>query len=361
MTTVHTTFLDSYEGAFGYGGKGKYGDGSDWSDSYFSRDKETYPIFGLTQGPLEHCYNVDVTFLDPNKKGIDVFYATPLLDVQSCYRTVTSHSWPYAFYTNTIPPNVLPESDAFGFPLSKEGGKWDFARNQYPVGNQTPHGLGTPDPECFVRVNQVKMNEAFLNPNALPSEASSTGSAQKYNYWVRLVSGSPVWLSMFVTITNSVNLVSFDTRFEGTNAGTGLLTVYWGTNIIGSIDQRVIHPTFQRYSFRFPNASAGSHTLGFRLDTFTNIQTSAIVTNVTLGLMGVSQPFSLLVTTNVSDGLRVFQLIGQPGFTYTVEASTNLLDWNPIALLINTNGTVRFVDSNQTNAPQRFYRAVVPY
>ena len=100
--------------------------------------------------------------------------------------------------------------------------------------------------------------------------------------------------------------------------------------------------------------------LGFRLDPFTNIQSSVTVTNVMLKQVGVSQPFSLSVVTNSSNGL-VYQLTGEAGFEYTVQASTNLVDWTEIATLANTNGIVRFFDQTATNAPMKFYRGVAPY
>jgi hypothetical protein len=99
---------------------------------------------------------------------------------------------------------------------------------------------------------------------------------------------------------------------------------------------------------------------GLRLDPFTNIQSVVVVTNVTLTYSGVSQPFSLAIVGR-TNGLPLFQLNGQPGFEYHVQASTNLLDWSPIAVLANTNGTVQFYDQSSTNYNQRFYRAVAPY
>ncbi len=114
--------------------------------------------------------------------------------------------------------------------------------------------------------------------------------------------------------------------------------------------------------FTFQNATANSsHVLGFRLDPFTNAPSSVIVTNVALGQVGVSRPFMLSVTTNIFNELKVYQLNGQPGFNYIVQASTNLVDWATIAVLVNTNGTVSFVDSDSANYNQRFYRVVTPF
>lgn len=136
--------------------------------------------------------------------------------------------------------------------------------------------------------------------------------------------------------------------------------MYWDDQNIGTIDERIV--TTNHYVFRFPNATANSsHVLGFRLDAFTNIQSIVAVTNTVLSQSGVSQPALLSVTGMVTNGSRVYELTGQPGFEYRAQASTNLVDWTDVAILANTNGTVRFYDTNATNYPARFYRAVAPY
>jgi hypothetical protein len=73
-----------------------------------------------------------------------------------------------------------------------------------------------------------------------------------------------------------------------------------------------------------------------------------------------SQPSFLSQTTSSSNGLPAFQLTGQPGYTYVVQASTNLINWTNIAVLVNTNGIVQFTDTAATNYNQRFYRAIAP-
>ena len=100
--------------------------------------------------------------------------------------------------------------------------------------------------------------------------------------------------------------------------------------------------------------------LGFRLDPFTNIQSVVVVTNVNTSYVGVSQPFTLAVTGN-TNGLLLYEMNGQAGFEYTIQASTNLIGWTEIALLANTNGTVQFFDQDSTNYPHRFYRAVAEF
>jgi len=59
--------------------------------------------------------------------------------------------------------------------------------------------------------------------------------------------------------------------------------------------------------------------------------------------------------TPTSTNTFAFQLTGISGFTYVVQASTNLADWIPVA----TNASpFIFVDPESSALPQRFYRAV---
>jgi hypothetical protein len=65
------------------------------------------------------------------------------------------------------------------------------------------------------------------------------------------------------------------------------------------------------------------------------------------------------VTANL-DGSFTLNLLGSPGYTYIVEATTNLLlaaNWLPIATnTLGTNGVWQFSDTQATNFPQQFYR-----
>jgi hypothetical protein len=105
------------------------------------------------------------------------------------------------------------------------------------------------------------------------------------------------------------------------------------------------------YLFGSVKASADGNTLAI-LDSDNDL--------IYLSQPSPSQPFALSVATNAFNGLPTFQLTGQSGFYYTVQASTNLVGWTNIAVLANTNGTVPFTDTAATNYNRRFYRAVAP-
>ena len=378
-TVVHETFLDPFVGP-DFAGVVTYGRGANWADQYFARDKETeadpfanlFSIAPYTESPVFHSYNVDVTPLDPHKTAYVKFTSSTngAQIEETCTDTETTHGWPIDFYTNTIVGNTNQYYLGFGFPLSEEAGNWS-ATAGYTRGNGTDietnvptKVLGMPDSDCTVigAVSPRSYLDTAPDPTQVPSIDSTTGTMQKQSNAIQQHTDSPVWTAMFVSSTNPVNFVSFDAEFTDTNSAEGMLSVYWDTNTIGTVDERVVPSSLQHYIFTFQNAMPNStHMLGFRLDPFTNVQSSILLTNIVLNQVGISQPFSLSVTTNTANGLQVLRLDGEAGFNYNVQASSNLVDWNDIAILANTNGTVFFYDQNATNYSQRFYRGVASH
>ncbi len=356
-TIVHCTFLDPYVGS-DKAGITNYGKGADWSDNYFVHDLFTQ---SATEGCLSNAYNIGVRLLDPFKiPGITQFPSTPGDPQITCEITGTSHEWPRLFYDNTITGNTNSEYLGFGFPLSMEGGNWSYALANYPTGNVPAQVLGTVDCTEYIPSNPFSWPEWNVNFGSWPSFQSTSGDMVKGNGSLTLTQGSPVWIGTVVNPTNPVNTVSFDMEFIGTNGSSSLLSVYWDTNVIGSVSELHVRPGLRHYSFSFPQAQAnGAYILGFRSDPYTNALSTVVLTNVALTQIGVSQPFTLSVVTNSVNGL-VYELQGESGFNYTIQGSTNLIDWTEVAQLINTNGTVRFFDQQSSSHSRRFYRAVAP-
>jgi hypothetical protein len=74
----------------------------------------------------------------------------------------------------------------------------------------------------------------------------------------------------------------------------------------------------------------------------------------------VAQPVLTNVTRLPGSQLS-FTLTGTPGVTYTVEASTNLVNWSVRSnCTIAGNGLFQFLETNVTNPPIRFYRVRYP-
>ena len=346
---IHTTFLDPYDWSF-FGEPSRFGAGSDWSDNYFEAD----PSGPLTGGQLDNSYNVDISHLDPHP----------------FYHPIDQHDLAYEFYQKTITGDLGSTNEGFGFPLSKEGGNWDYAINTYHLGN-SPYLLGG---GSGLVSSSVPIQH---NPNLLVSALSSLWSgtvyvaANGFDLFTSLISpiksqnwstntfGSPVWLSLGIAVTNRVNFMRFDAGFTSATNAAGLLTVYWNTNEIGVADETVTTPGLQTYSFALPAMySSGDYVLGFRLDSFTNIVSSISITNVSLGFAGLTNTVTLGISR--VNGTNQMTLAGPTNYNYLVQSSSNLVDWIPAFIVPNTNGTAVFSDAAATNYSQRFYRAVSP-
>jgi hypothetical protein len=68
----------------------------------------------------------------------------------------------------------------------------------------------------------------------------------------------------------------------------------------------------------------------------------------------------LTVPAVLADGSVRLSLSGIAGLSYTIQTSTNLVDWVPLQGFVSTNGTVTVVDPAAVDFIHRFYRAVMP-
>src|SRR5665213_1619274 len=369
-TVIQLTFLDPYLGTL-TDEQDVYGRNANWSDCYFVQDGSG----PFTSGNISQAFNEDVSWVDPAHTTM------AYLVLGGGEVALSSHEYPHDFYIDTI-TNTDPNwcAAGSGFDLSPEiaGDYW----SNHPVGGVT--------------YLPCSPSNAVLNPNPDITgwEAAATGGLTDFSNAVYAVSSaeativedagfelqslwsslplvqsggvSPMgetstnttaWLAVGVSVTNAVNFVQFDAAFTDTNSAQGLLTVYWNTNQIGMVDERVAETNLQTYHFELPGTvSSGLYTLSFRLDSFAN-SSSIVVTNVATGFVGLTQPIALNIS--ITNGVPLLQLTAATNFTYLIQTSTNLVDWTPTALLLNTNGTAQFMDSAMTNSA-RFYRATLP-
>ena len=73
---------------------------------------------------------------------------------------------------------------------------------------------------------------------------------------------------------------------------------------------------------------------------------------------GAAPPFISDLRRHSGDVIELI-IHGQPGHTYKVEASTNLLHWTPLATPLNTTGSFTLIDPDAPNHPVRFYRVIL--
>jgi len=372
-TVVHCTFLDPYLSSLLVGDV-VYGGTADWADCYYTaREGGLLPSGEFTGRSLVHAHNEEVSWLDPDHRTISYHTGVPYLGNYSLVsEAISTHQWPHEFYLDTV-TNLAPRAcaAAVGFRLSKEGGHWD-ERGLYPVNNQ-PVPLCGDSPVMLQRPLPMNSNP-FFQLGSLPKLTSGSVGVfgQGFNLNRQGSSpvppgrqpkdvGDPVWLAVAVEVTNAVNFVEFEAGFSGIAGGQGLMTLYWNTNQIGMVDERVALAGLQSYRFALPGTfSEGLYTLSFQLDTFTNLASSITVTNVATGFVGITEPLRLTMLPPGTNAVPLLQLTGAAGYHYMVEGSTNLVDWTPRVLVVNSNGMTQFPDPGATNTNRRFYRAVMP-
>ncbi len=70
-------------------------------------------------------------------------------------------------------------------------------------------------------------------------------------------------------------------------------------------------------------------------------------------------PNELRAIQVMPDGKASFELLAQPGYQYTIQASTNLLLWESLSSVLATNSVMPFTDISAPGLSTRFYRAVL--
>jgi hypothetical protein len=78
--------------------------------------------------------------------------------------------------------------------------------------------------------------------------------------------------------------------------------------------------------------------------------------NVTLTL----SKFELSKLGLNGSGMLSFEVGGASNLSFSVQASTNLLNWSSVPYVLNPDGTVTILGESQTNYLERYYRGVVP-
>lgn len=279
-TSVHTTFLDAY--APNITGL-LYGTASDWSEHYFNHGDLGW--LDSTEATLKNSHNVNVTGLDPTP--------TPL-------RADLGHAWPHEFYQESITRDD-PFALGYGFKLSREGGRWD--PNNYIAGNDPVLLYALPIPEPPKQLVESE-NRPVIFGGSEPI-MSETGIAEITANSVILETGSPAWLLQTIDVSHPASFLTFDLDFTSESGSQGLLSVFLDNQLIGKIDERFVLEDVQVQHLSFSEIRPGPHTLAFRLDPFTEIQSKAKIDNVMLGSIRViPEPKSILLLL-----LGIFSLI----------------------------------------------------
>jgi hypothetical protein len=87
-----------------------------------------------------------------------------------------------------------------------------------------------------------------------------------------------------------------------------------------------------------------------------NIAGSITSSNAALTLIPPAPAQFQLVSLQPDGNLRIV-FSGDPEWSYTVETSTNLINWSTLTNLTSASGMFDFIAGSTTNDTQRFYRA----
>lgn len=382
--TVHLTFLDPYMGLDDHW-RQIYGLHADWADNYLSHDATDKLKTAFTEGKLPHVYNVDVSWRDPSKRRVAVYCPAPnSTPAMPCaYVAWSSHEWPHDFYNGSVTPGTDPYYPTYGFSRSKEGGGWD-ARGSYQVGNAP---IILDESSAIVQGPALKVENPALQITTLPKANSITGQVEYSGLQVSLTTANStppqlrqnldssaqtadaaaqpsgtVWFSVAVDVSATVNYVNFKAQFNSGLGAVGLVAVYWNDEQIGTVDERYIPGGEQTYTFPLSSAFLDkNNSMSFRVDQFSSVPSSITISEVKTGFAGLPSAPSLTVSQMIPTAGLGLWLSGLEGYTYQVEASSDLNNWEPMAEVTTAADVFTpFLDPNALGLAKRFYRAVSP-
>ncbi len=274
-TLIHSTFLDAFDPA---GETSTYGQNSDWAEQYVDSRLTGLNVGGEddTRIKLLHAYNFDVTALDPED--------TDILGIHA-------HQWPYKWYQYSVDnpySDDNPLGYAFGFKISKAYGA-NPSHNNMPRGKRCiaeNNLVCSEEPLLATEIIREIVIDVWLNyidksPDLLKSP---TGVVTLIGSTVlKLINGSPVWITVPFELTEPINFVSFDHTFQQT--AEGLLSVFFDGQLVYRADQRLAETGMVYHSGDVPvgNIKGGTHSLSFRLDAYNDTKSEIDITNVKLG------------------------------------------------------------------------------
>jgi hypothetical protein len=196
-----------------------------------------------------------------------------------------------------------------------------------------PEGDDPADPHPTIIRVRVPNVEATKEPGE-PDHAGNAG-------------GKSVWWRWLAPRSGPVLLQTAGTSFDS------LLAVYTGTGLsnlvlVASNDD--------------PPEGGAAAELNFQAQAGTEYRIAVDGYDGASGTIELSlvteRPHLCLPVARAGDEVELC-IDGQPGRIYTVEASSDLANWRPLASIQYTGGTLRFNDP--TNSAQRFYRVILEF
>ncbi len=142
--------------------------------------------------------------------------------------------------------------------------------------------------------------------SSAPQLVSETGTVDTSGGDLRMDTGSSVWISSLITVTDWADVLFFEGEFASDPGAEGLLQVYWDGELIAMLDERESLEGSQDYLLALPGTyEAGVYSLSFRLDPHTAIPSSMVIDNVAYGHV-VPEPSTIILLLTGAFGLLVY-------------------------------------------------------
>ena len=313
-TKIHLTFLDAYDpnnisslyGVEPLRNGFPIPNRSDWwAEQYV--DKRGKSVLAPTNIYLPHAYNFDVTERDGfQNPSTETVIENEIASAQKTWQFIKIandhkeyltrvHGWPYIWYQNSITWPSAPSSDeplaVYGHHLSLEGGK-DSLPLEFP--NVAPLNVctfkkdsGVSCPTSNTRTGSSVNYLPAFNIQGNISRQSETGNVTFLNSnAAQATPGSPVWFELSATTTDATNVLRFAYGFISVPGSENILTVFVDDKVVYKIDERITDPGVHTASeIIVGDLASGEHTIGFRLDPFTDAKSPIEIRNIQLGLL----------------------------------------------------------------------------
>jgi hypothetical protein len=209
-----------------------------------------------------------------------------------------------------------------------------------------------------ISVNQqTNGGQWFLIGNGVPFSQGTNG-------YVRLSNNA----SPSVVLADAVRFV-YVSSFAAPDIMSGPQdqTARVGTNVTFRVTADGTTPLIYQWRFNGTNISTATESAYTRFNVQTNDAGaySVVVTNaagfdtssnavLTVTLPARAQFQSI---TREPDGRMNLMITGEAGISYSIDRTTNLIDWETLTNIVNINGTIQFFDPSATNHDKGFYRA----
>jgi hypothetical protein len=234
-----------------------------------------------------------------------------------------------------------------------QGPTWD-ARYDTPLAQQNItnypalFSLGISDNACVVKSKDIWRSVLLARINTLDQTIQmpdfrnliDTNAVQSLIAWINSLPGTPALAPPTITPNGGLFFNSVGVTQQSTNANAA---IYY------TLDSSL--PTTNSFLYSAP----------FNLTNNATISAAAVETDY-FNSIAVSAQFIvapvMLLSPNFTNGVFQMQLVGSIGSNYVLQASTNLVNWTPLATNPATTNLLNFIDPHSSNYPNRFYRAL---